>query len=125
MFNAPEYASFIALCRDLRLERKPFEYGDVWCFWKPVSTGPFIQGASGNEGADEFAIWIPRLDQWLAMLEEAGHGEVSLIPFMRAAMDRWGVRLTKQGGIMDFEGATREEAAAHAWCAVTGRAVTA
>jgi hypothetical protein len=68
MFEGREYESYIALCRELGLKRE-FECGDVWCFWKDVSNGPFIQGASGHDGADELAIWLPRLDQWLELLE--------------------------------------------------------
>lgn len=119
LFDAPEYESYIALCRELRLERT-FELGD-WVVYATDTTDvlAFDDNRDPNRTA-EGVVWLPRLDQWLAMLEEAGVEGVVLerLGSIFFATDRTPV--THSEGYAR-RGNTREEAAARLWMAVTGR----
>lgn len=137
LFDGPEHASYIALMRELRLERE-FEEGDWHCsiagYVSPTLPGtPMLVTAvelrlTAMVGSENLAdsVWLPRLDQWLAMLEEA------------VKSDEW---LLYQEGLMpdgsgfkrycaEFEHGTTKaastpgEACARLWCAVTGREAT-
>lgn len=140
MFDGPAHESYIALCRELQLERQ-FEEGD-WHVSLAGYVSPTLTGrpnlvtaaevrlrraladgsANGPEQVD--SAWLPRLDQWLVMLEEAGVlgvdierlGTVWFATDHDPGTDREGY--ARRGG-------TREEAAARLWLAVTGRKVTA
>jgi hypothetical protein len=123
LFSGPEYASYIALCRELRLERD-LQEGD-WYFHeslRPDQEEGWVLLAAGDERAESFEVWLPRLDQWLAMLEEAGadcpefdrETTTGHYVLRRGMPDEWG---HSQYGT----GQTREEAAARLWRAVTGR----
>lgn len=129
MFKAPEYASYRYLCRELRLERD-LESGDLYhesnalvdkvhiyapVVWPPHSR---VTLPRGNEA--EGTVWLPRLDQWLAMLEEAGYADFYL--YIR----RPGTWSASCGDWCDnprfeAEGPSREEAVARLWMAVVGR----
>ena len=124
MFDGPKHTAYIALCRELRLERK-FEEGDAYIRSRSqipnIWHGCFYDGYPMPENSDN-ATWLPRLDQWLAMLEEAGWREVTISTeggscwvgeksCTDSGTDWWPERYWP----------TREEAAARLWCAVTGR----
>jgi hypothetical protein len=133
MFDTEAHRPYIDLCRGLRLERE-FAVGD-YCsaLGGGAPWGPGLwdwETGVDRTGLDRRGltwIWLPRLDQWLSMLEEAGEDSVTLETTRSPGLYRaW-------NGIGDDEaidgragaGRTREEAAAKLWCAVTGRAVTA
>jgi hypothetical protein len=150
MFDGPECASYIALMRELRLPRE-FDDGDYYT--APVPVSPIAP--DGFEvliwvdlyrwpRATEESVWLPRLDQWLGMLEEAGADQV-LIEHVEPH-DDYGpggyICFTLEEGHdglsrekPDYEDGwhgfyalcrpTREEAAARLWMAVTGRTVPA
>lgn len=127
MFDSPEYASYVALCRELRLERE-YEKGDYYTAPVPVST----IAPDGYEvlvwislyrlpNANEECTWLPRLDQWLDLLEEEGY---ATIEFCARAIDMerylYGAH---PDNMASFTGwlSSREEAAARLWMAVVGR----
>jgi len=136
-FDQPEFQGYVALCRELRLERR-FVEGD-YAAWTDSPDGPWTvlltDGAAAHAGhralsgygpgGFAYSIWLPRLDQWLAMLEKAGERDAVLqvcrhgVDFTVAWTDGYGI--AEQSG----RGATREEAAARLWMAVTGREVRA
>jgi hypothetical protein len=61
-FRHPEYASYVALCRDLKLKPgRPPESGDEHEFSQAQAP-----------------VWLPRLDDWLAIFLAAGWGGFSL-----------------------------------------------
>ncbi|PZR71774.1 MAG: hypothetical protein DLM66_00100 [Candidatus Dormiibacter spiritus] len=68
-FSRPEYASYVQLCRELRLERT-LTNGD----WYYVEDGRVhvIVYKKSPYPASARAIWLPTLSDWLEMLEEAG-----------------------------------------------------
>lgn len=132
MFSGPEYASYVALCRELRLERE-FTAGDFYAAPVPVS----VIAPEGFEvliwvdlfrlpHATQDCAWLPRLDQWLAMLEEAGVESVTIQlawtnpedPGEKeyVAFDAWDV--PDADDLRNYT--SREEAAAQLWVAVTG-----
>src|SRR5215831_3633976 len=82
MFEGPEYESYIALCRELRLEHI-FGQAD-WAFVEDPESenGGVVTTRLVHEGerAGDTVVWLPRLDQWLAMLEEAGYEFIKLFP---------------------------------------------
>jgi hypothetical protein len=149
MFEGPEYESYIKLCRELRLERM-FEKGDalarpfnvlaedkvsgtglrpVDIEWGIRVYGPDEQHEVGDQAAPPALIWLPRLDQWLAMLEEAGAGD--WMTFLKhGSWPEPGYQPTityelRCQNRQDWSIApTREEAAARLWVAVTGRLVS-
>lgn len=129
-FSGPEYASYIALCRELRLERE-FERGD-W-FWLPSSSAILGGGkidlcdeerTLSYYARDEDWIWLPRLDQWLVKLEEMGWTGVFI-----SLLAGGGYVAEGQQGMEDEapvgRGSTREEAVLRLYCAVTGQEVKA
>jgi hypothetical protein len=89
MFAGEEYASYIALCRELRLALPWIWRSGDWYEFRgrvnlvPVTSEPaaYLAGL----GVLPEATPLPRLDQWLAMLEEAGEDTVVLVKD-----DRWG-----------------------------------
>lgn len=126
MFDTPEYASYINVCQELQLERK-FEDGDwesaggdppvVYCALCAREYGEDLNPPQAGHGL----FWLPRLDQWLAMLEEAGH-EWNLIrdALMPDTTDRPRY-LAGAEDVPEVRAApTPEEAAARLWMAVTG-----
>jgi len=144
LFSGPEYGSYVALMRELRLERK-FEEGD-YAAWAGSPAGPWTvlltDGAAAHAGhramfgygpGDQaWSVWLPRLDQLLAMLEDAGRPRIWFDPRpwpAGHALVTWETYITKPGQCwvaMSHEEAspespTREEAAARLWIAITGR----
>ena len=134
MFEDPEYASYIRLMREVRLERKA-EAGDWFLSFDPATepTGFDLRLCNDDGGgcwgapeplADGWqVIWVPRLDQWLSKLEEAGYATVE---FVARAIDMERYLYGAHPEDMDrFTGwlDSREEAAARLYCAVTGRQV--
>lgn len=113
MFDGPEHASYIALCRELRLERE-LRDGDFVAL-PYAGREVHVCGVSVAPGVMEHGgVWLPRLDQWLAMLEAAGADAVALISS--------GGSYIVKAHAAEADGPTREEAAARLWLAVTGRA---
>ena len=135
MFDGPEHQSYIALCRELMLERK-LEEGDWFVLGQHTTAFVWSALITATAWNDHFhnipepgiarPIWLPRLDQWLAMLEEAGQPDIA---FERTLAGRWEcgrpipegdgrtIELVPTSGLKH----TREEAAARLWMAVTGR----
>ena len=143
MFDGPEYASYIALCRELRLERKLKIDDQIsvwfdnpsspsssniylvtdedetrgWGSYTPVDQSDFVDGRANVR-------WLPRLDQWLAMLEKAAPDWTNTFSITRHEDGEfWATfegRAASNGGSWDGLGPTREEAAARLWMAVTG-----
>lgn len=129
MFESEAYRSYIALCRELRLERKVKE-GDWltsrwksrsgWSEWSDLGMCNDDGGGCHNanfwetEDQGEEIVWLPRLDQWLAMLEEAGVDSITI-----HRMPGYGYRVAwdaPNGYACTYS--TREEAAARLWMAV-------
>src|SRR5262245_23838343 len=158
MFDGPEHASYIAFCRALRLERE-FEDGDA--FWWPGGgrgewdAGTYVyHDTASDEGVQPEGptatsrVWLPRLDQLLTMLEEAGQDDVGFVkgsfqvnPFnpppqppevpvvdgmQHGYCMAWTTPDSYEGG-WDTGPVypIREEAALRLWLAVTGRQVPA
>lgn len=126
VFEGEKYASYIALMRELRLERE-FEDGD-WLIDSAGFVGLYY-GASisyGDEPKD--AVWLPRLDQWLSLLEAAGERDICFSQGHPDALpDEWccGTSDHWEGGFIYTGNApTREEAAARCWLSATGRSAT-
>lgn len=117
------------------------------CFWEPCQQKEPHHHCQERVTAENLAalawrlhhplryrlgLWLPRLDQWLAMLEEAGHPEISFEDMRKTGGPKPGWWATTaeytpmgRGNMNPGIGPTREEAAARLWCAVTGRMVTA
>lgn len=119
LFSGPEYASYIALMRELALEHE-YDEGDYVCWTKDPIEIEILMGWRPQESA---YIWLPRLDQWLAMLEQAGIEDISF--WTGDGYAKCGVLLPTDddGGIEcgDLETApTHEEAAARLWMVVAG-----
>ena len=125
MFEGPEYASYIALCRELRLER---QWQDEDAYIVDGETiidlhGTLTSMEEVRDAAEEHGVWLPRLDQWLAMLEEtyaAKWKEATAGPCRpgqarKMALDMLAVASER------FPRESIEEIAARLWCAVTGR----
>ena len=132
LFAGPEYASYIALCRALRLERE-FEVGD-WALRIITKDGSrtarYLMTSDAVAiwpAAEEMMVWLPRLDQWLAMLEMAGFPYVQIERFGRrkyvCAVASAGEEPPHDHTRSAGSWLTREEACARTWCAVTGRQV--
>lgn len=117
--SGPEYASYIALCRELRLKREVAR-GD-YVAWH-VGGDPLLWAADQSPSSDIW-VWLPRLDQLLLMLEGKGVRDVGF----------WALDDCAKCGALtpgDFDGisygdletaTTREEAALRLWIAVTRR----
>jgi hypothetical protein len=134
MFDGPEYESYIALCRELRLERS-LELGDWYAHSEVDLQHPLVLGWREQLIIGPITewtwVWLPRLDQWLMMLEEAGWMEVRFSP-SAYLMDESPVFWRVEGSGIDrrynvhttveyTDLRTREEAAARLWMAVAGR----
>jgi hypothetical protein len=146
MFDAPGYASYIALCRELQLEHR-FEAGDWWVTvhdtpiaWRLPGHEPvYISDPNlcnddggnfpGYQDEHQSYVWLPRLDQWMAMLGEAGCPDIGMWAgdgYAKCGVLIPGASVYDGIAFADLETAPfREEAAARLWCAVTGRKVTA
>lgn len=139
MFEGEEYRSYIQLCRELRLPSVYWRQGDLQ--WNPRANPDAWPGQivviSDRESAESASmagnrevVWLPRLDQWLSMLEEAGVQSIRCMWHGRVApSDRVRIEATRIDSVMDVVtwdcyGPTREEAAARLWMSVTGRMVT-
>jgi hypothetical protein len=148
MFDGPEYEPYIALCRELRLEREFEECDHYAAFWNPwEGSAPPPKVTTWTNAKQDWSaartwfdrgstsardvVWLPRLDQWLTMLEEAGWMEVRFSP-SAYLMDESPVFWRIEGSGIDrrynvhttveyTDLRTREEAAARLWMAVTGR----
>ena len=128
-FSDPEYASYVALCRELLLERE-FDDGDFYTAPVPIS----VIAPEGFEvltwvyrfglpNATEDCVWLPRLDQWISMLEEVGFREIRLWPTGRCQHgDCWRMDTAdgpdKDRWLVSRPCDTREEAAARLWMLV-------
>lgn len=148
MFEGPEYASYRDLCRKLRLPHE-FEEGDCFlddkperligdAIWPAEVTEPRIDGMAVGwedvERAGEYSVWLPRLDQWLGKLGEAGaYGTIEIQALRPPGRDRVLYRLWAEfqddhiRPRVDSLGwvATVEEAAVRLCVAVAGWAVRA
>lgn len=142
MFDTPAYASYIQLCRELNLTKERAEPGDIALIWLHHDDPPWVsaggawyseKGFSSHGGhwhrdvlgkQGDGGIWLPRLDQWLTMLEEAG---VLNVRFVFPNETSLGNRLVRDGDCLaprmnpGATAATNEEIAARLWMAVTGR----
>lgn len=124
MFDTPAYASYIALMRELRPEWV-WKEGD-W-YWSGGPARVIGTWDQGPEYGGEEPFPLPRLDQWLQMLEEAG---VLNVRFVLPNETSLGNRLVRNGDCLaprfnpGAEAPTNEEVAARLWMAVTGREVT-
>lgn len=141
--SAPEYESYVALCRELRL---PFPDDEAWQRGSVFEGDPgdlFFAGEQSAEGGQwptQEAVFVPRLDQLLAMLEGEGVEFVE-IGVAWVAPDEALAELAAEGAATktfyafdatnhpDSDGRiecpVREEAALRLWMAVTGRVVHA
>lgn len=154
-FGGSEFASYIALCRELWTRRPgnwsphEFEIGDMLVMTYPGFGDIPGRDAVGVYGADahphdddESAVWLPRLDQLLAMLEEAGMGVVAIDritkrwepwPYGGFEPPLYQILANEEAWDCEWECATdhaagaptREEAALRLWLAVTGRSAPA
>lgn len=137
-FAGPAHKSYIALCRELRLEREIRE-GDWWVddLDGKVKCGSSMSEYLRNQPAMQMlpqrpdVVWVPTLADWLSMLEEAGYADVRIFrePFPTISPP-WYTARRGRIAANDFTGEpacgpTREEAVAKLWMAVTGRTVTA
>lgn len=136
LFSGPEHASYIALMRYLKLERK-FLPGDWFLSfdeWGGPGQEPFVRLAYPDTiqvgdrlvtrlteaKATRLAVWLPREDQWLSMLEGLGANTPEFgmnngrYVVHRGAPDQHGV-------FVHGEAATRVEALARLWMIVAAR----
>jgi hypothetical protein len=128
MFAGPEYASYVQLCRELLLERE-LQQGDFYVEFQdalrlasvhvyapvvwPSKSPVVVPRGSPAKGT----VWLPRLDQWLAMLEGIGVRLMAfepLPPDEDHATETWNCAARGVLGV----GVTREEAAARLWMAL-------
>lgn len=153
MFDTEPYQEYVTLCRELRLERD-FEEGDWYAAYDDLEVlGVYIRLVTEDAMPGFSTVawsevrWLPRLDQWLSKLEEAGVRNVAfqtLSPTESSPFEELGGPLrpiilppdAPRYGCIDLNqigdvkrawpyGACREEACARLWLAVTGRVVTA
>lgn len=113
-FSRPEYASYVQLCRELRVPRV-LANGD----WYNVENGPvYVTVYKSPYPASSRAIWLPSLADWLEMLEEAG---ITSVGFDRDDSKTWIVgeddRPFPEARI--GVASTREEAAGRLWMQLT------
>jgi hypothetical protein len=122
-FSQPEYASYVALCRELKLERE-FQDGDlIWRKGEIADTGRWYELYSADiRRGSAFGSWLPTLSDWLEMLEGAGIETVMVNH--EAIGGSWvGEQEYTMGESRVAYAPTREEAAARLWMAVTKPAV--
>jgi hypothetical protein len=119
--------SYIALCRELRLKREMepgdwgAEYGEVFAegarLFVEMHRPPGSKLVILPYDRPAFtSIWLPRLDQWLEMLEEAGES-VTLVH-----APAWG-RSAQIVRLSPIWCTSYEESCARLWLAITGRPV--
>jgi hypothetical protein len=125
VFEGPEYESYLALCRELRLERA-LQDGDF--VDDGVRPGVQMCGVTVAPGVMwHGGVWLPRLDQWLTMLEDSVPPWDGAAPWVGVALRRHGrVWFATDLGLEGREGYSRsgdspEEAMARLWIAVTGK----
>lgn len=138
MFTGPEYASYIALTRELRLERE-WQNGDWYGFRFHVSIdGEPLREDSAvvlyQTGDDVYTQgetwWLPRLDQWLDLLEEADARYFRFYDGARVKSHSpgWHASCLVHDGpstrVFDEIGPTREEAVARLWMIVVRQSET-
>lgn len=120
-FSRPEYASYVALCRELKLKRA-FQSGD-WLEIRYARTGladGFTTGVWGS-GYDDWpddssapVIWLPALSDWLEMLATIGNFYAWVEIHWEG--DEWAISVGPHHNKGRFAMApTREEAAARLW----------
>lgn len=138
MFEGPEHASYIELCRALRLERE-WQEGD-WHVSLAGYVSPTLPGTPMLVTAVELrlralveperladSIWLPRLDQLLMKLEETGFEETTIQRYVERGKAMWwaGEKTCTDSGTdwspMNPGGPTPEEACCRLRMAVTGR----
>lgn len=118
MFDGPEHASYIALCRELRVPFDSHDEPSLKGSWFEARPGDiFLAGESdpdaGSAYPTEKCVLLPRLDQWLAMLEEvSGH-----VFMLERDGDVYEATLG-EGSWVGGNGPTREEAVARLWMAL-------
>jgi len=128
MFEGDEYRAYRTLCRQLRLERRRPDYGDWFGSWDPEESGrPFDDlrlsmcnddgGGCAGAGPETEEAWLPRLDQWIPKLEEAGASQVVV---SRAGGDRCYAMAEAADGDTVFWCTTCEEACARLWVDMMG-----
>jgi hypothetical protein len=110
-FTAPAYTSYLSLCRELRLERE-WTNGD----WFALD-GAYVHHTTSLDDAreDPESIWVPRLADWLDILEEVGIDSVTIERINHVWFAR-GFDANGHGGMLG--GSTREEALARLWMSV-------
>ncbi len=145
MFEGSEHASYIALCRELALERE-WQPGD-WYLYIPQGphappdrlecvtvsdAGPMrlLEGLAHRQ-----TIWLPLLHQLVALLDEAGESCVGFCAIETEAahrarlagqdydgptMDRYCGRVDEDGLAVNSTAPTHEEAAARWWAVLVG-----
>ncbi len=121
MFEGEAHRSYLALGRDLRLERE-FEEGDWYLYDLPGDPGdkPALvtdNSLTGPRLARGRYVWLPLLHQWIGMLREVGVDAVVLVYDARWG---WSAQIDRPV----FPPAwtpTPEEAAARLWAVLTGR----
>lgn len=129
-FDRSEFAPYVELCRELRLERHGVA-GDWRLAHDPEEPWTeFDIKVVGSDGLNAFdsphydptdyeVVWLPRLDQWLDMLEVADPRRVDV--FIQPRDRRYRVTAVSR----DFaEGSSREEAAARLWMALMAKRAT-
>src|SRR6266568_7015509 len=124
-FSKAKYASYIQLCRELRLKR-PGQAGDWFQFYDlgvdpPETVLELIDKHPGTpwwgeQFSDEGeAIWLPTLADWLEMLEVAGVLSVELSGAWNEDYENGTRCYIATWRTRDAIGSTREEAAARLW----------
>lgn len=114
VFEGEKYVSYIALMRELRLEHE-FADGD-WFIDSAGFVGLYYSASISYGDEPRDAIPLPRLDQWLAMLEAAGW-----VFHLTARQPGYAIWASREGLHGREEGPTPEEAAARLWMTVTGK----
>lgn len=125
MFDGIEYEPYLVFCRKLNLQRRA-EAGDWFLsldLTNPEEASIVLCNSDGGGCGETFndgswaKIWLPRLDQWLVMLEEVNIlgviierlGAVWFATDRESGSDREGLAR---------RGSTREEAVARLYAAI-------
>jgi hypothetical protein len=76
-FSQPVYASYIALCTDLQIDRRPFRRSDWWVnLHERSDRHPMViddTEADSMATIRDLYCWLPSLSDWLEMLDSEGH----------------------------------------------------
>lgn len=116
-FSKPEYASYITLCQELKLEHE-WRSGDWFC--DPISEHRYVYARGSDDFVNPDDFWLPQLADWLDMLEAGGIPAVTIVHHSGVgepgfyAEDAWSESFERS----DFIGQTREEALARLTIAV-------